>query len=243
MRFDILSLFPALFRGPFEESILKRAREKGLVDICQVDIRDFAENKHLRVDDRPYGGGPGMVLRAEPVVRAIRNIRPPENRSAARVIHLSPQGGLLTAKRCEELAKEKHLILLCGHYEGIDQRALELEVDEEVSIGDYVLTNGCLPAMVLVDAVVRFLPGVLGHADAAREDSFQDGLFDCPHYTRPEVLSESFGALRVPPVLLQGDPKKVNAWRREASLEKTRRVRPELVAGLEKVKSDEETIR
>lgn len=223
MRFDILSLFPEYFRGPFDESIIKRAKEKGIVEINLIDIRDFADNKWRRVDDRPYGGGPGMVLMPEPVTKAVRSVKTP----AARVIYLSPQGTPLTAAKCRELASHEQIILLCGHYEGIDERALQSVVDEEISIGDYVLTNGCLPAIVVVDAVVRFLPGVLGHESAANEDTFEQGKFDCPHYTRPE----EFEGNHVPQVLLSGNHKEIAQWRQAKALEKMRRVRPDLLKG------------
>ncbi len=224
MRFDILSLFPEYFRGPFDESIIKRAVENKLVEIHQIDIRDFAENRHRRVDDRPYGGGPGMVLMPDPVVKAIRSVKTPKSK----VIYLSPQGNQLTAKKCRDLAKEEHLIILCGHYEGIDERAIHLEVDEEISIGDYVLTNGCAAAIVLLDAVSRFIPGVIGHPDAANEDSFENGLLDCPHYTRPPV----FEGREVPEVLMNGDHKKIADWRHQTAKENTLRVRPELVKNI-----------
>ena len=152
MRIDILSLFPGYFQGPFSESMIKRACDEGLLDICLTDIRDFSEGKHRQVDDRPYGGGPGMVLMPDPVSRAIRSVK----KEKTRIIYLTPQGVPLSAKKCESLAKEEHLILLCGHYEGIDERVIELEVDEEISIGDYVLTNGCAAAVVLTDAVSRY---------------------------------------------------------------------------------------
>lgn len=223
MRFDILSLFPEYFRGPFDESIIKRAKEKGIVEINLIDIRDFADNKWRRVDDRPYGGGPGMVLMPEPVTKAVRSVKTP----SARVVYLSPQGTPLTAAKCRELASHEHLILLCGHYEGIDERALQSVVDEEISIGDYVLTNGCLPAIVIVDAVVRFLPGVLGHESAANEDTFEQGNFDCPHYTRPE----EFEGNQVPQVLLSGNHKEIALWRQAKAREKMRRVRPDLLKG------------
>ena len=224
MRVDILSLFPDYFRGPFDVSILKRAREKGLLDIHLVDIRDFAANKHAqkyaKVDDRPYGGGPGMVLMPEPVCSAIRSMK----NEKSHVVYLSPQGQKLTAAKCEELAQKEHLILLCGHYEGVDERALVQEVDEEISIGDYVLTNGCIAAVVVVDAVARFIPGVLGHEEAALQDSFQEGIFDAPHYTRPEV----FEGMAVPAVLKTGNHAKIKKWRREQAVAKTQRVRPDL---------------
>lgn len=221
MIIDILSLFPDYFKGPFDESILKRARQKEILDIRLIDIRAFADNRYRKVDDRPYGGGPGMVMMPQPVSAAIRHVK----REKSRVIYLSPQGALLTADKCRELACEEHLILLCGHYEGIDQRVLDHEVDEEISIGDYVLTNGCLAAIVLVDGVARFIPGVLGDERAAQEDSFEEGLLDCPHYTRPEI----FEGQVVPPVLLGGHHKEIADWRKKKALEKTRRVRPDLL--------------
>jgi len=220
-RIDILSLFPEYFRGPFDESMIMQARKKGLLDIHLVNIRDFADNKHRRVDDRPYGGGPGMVLMPDPVSKAIHSVKT----SKARVIYLSPQGKKLTAAKCRELAAYSHLILLCGHYEGIDQRVIDQEIDEEISIGDYVLTNGCLAAIVLVDACVRFIPGVLGHELAAAEDSFENGQLDCPHYTRPEV----FNGQTVPAVLLSGDHQKIALWRKTTAFKITQQIRPDLL--------------
>ncbi len=220
-RYDILSLFPGYFQGPFDESIIGRARDKGIIDINLVDMREFADNKHRRVDDRPYGGGPGMVLMPHPVAKAIRSVKT----AGAKVIYLSPQGRKLTAKKCREIAELEHVVLLCGHYEGIDERVLQSDVDEEICIGDYVLTNGCLPAIVLLDSVIRFIPGVLGHEDAASEDSFENGLLDCPHYTRPEI----YEGQKVPDVLRSGDHKKIAEWRHQQSLEKTLQVRPDLL--------------
>lgn len=221
MLIDILSLFPGYFKGPFDESIMKRAQEKGLVTIRLTDIRDFTDNRYRRVDDRPYGGGPGMVIMPQPVKAVIHHVRT----STSHVIYLSPQGRRLTAAKSRQLAQENHLILLCGHYEGIDQRVVDQEVDEEISIGDYVLTNGCLAAIVLLDSVIRFIPGVLGHALAAEEDSFERGMLDHPHYTRPEVFEE----LRVPSVLLSGNHKEIAIWRQKQALKKTREVRPDLL--------------
>lgn len=221
MRIDILSLFPEYFKGPFDESMIKLAKKNGIIDIKLIDIRDFADNKFRRVDDRPYGGGPGMVMMPQPVSSAIRSVKTPESK----VVYMSPQGKVLTAAKCRELAALEHLVILCGHYEGIDERVLESEVDEEISIGDYVLTNGALAAIVLVDAVVRFIPGVLGHELAASEDSFEQGLLDCPHYTRPEV----FEGQKVPDVLIGGNHKKIAEWRKMKALEKTRRMRPDLL--------------
>jgi tRNA (guanine37-N1)-methyltransferase len=220
MRFDILSLFPEYFTGPFDESIISQAKKKGILDIRLLDIRDFADNKWRKVDDRPYGGGPGMVMMPEPVAKAIRSVKTEKSRT----IYLSPQGAPLTAAKCRELAGCEHLILLCGHYEGIDERVLQKEVDEEISIGDYVLSNGCLAAIVLVDSVARFVPGVIGDERAADEDSFEGGVLDCPHYTRPE----EFEGEKVPEVLLSGNHQKIAAWRKEAALRKTQAVRPDL---------------
>lgn len=217
MRFDILSLFPDYFRGPFDHSMIKRAKEKGLVEIGLVDIRDFAYNKHRKVDDRPYGGGPGMVLMPEPVAAAIRSVK----KERSLVIYLSPQGEQLTAALCRELALEPHLVVLCGHYEGVDERVLQKEVDREITIGPYVVTSGCSAAIVLVDSVSRFIPGVLGNEESAAQDSFQEGdLLDAPHYTRPD----SFEGLLVPEILQSGDHKKIAEWRRNRALEKTYRL-------------------
>ncbi len=220
MEIDILSLFPDYFQGPFDVSILKRAREKGLIHVNFIDIRDFAEGRHRKVDDRPYGGGPGMVMMPGPCIRAIRD----RKRENSAVVYMSPQGKPLNAKKCAELATISHLIILCGHYEGIDQRIIESEVDEEISIGDYVLTNGCLPAIVLVDAMARFIPGVLGHEEAATKDSFQEGVFEAPQYTRPEKFEE----MAVPEVLMGGNHREIEEWRSEQGFRKTRLVRPEL---------------
>jgi tRNA (guanine37-N1)-methyltransferase len=218
---EILSLFPEFFRGPFNVSMLEKALEKGLIEIRHTDIREFAEGKHRKVDDRPFGGGPGMVLMPEPVSRAIRSVKG----SSSHVVCLSPQGKLLTAAKCEELSKHKHLIVLCGHYEGIDERILETDVDEEISIGDYVLTSGCPAAVVLIDAVSRFIPGVIGHPEAVQKDSFQQGIFDAPHYTGPVI----FEGLEVPPVLRSGNHAEIEKWRLQEAKKKTYRVRPELL--------------
>lgn len=220
LRIDILSLFPGYFKGPFDESIIARARKAKLIDLHLTDIRKFADNKHNRVDARPYGGGPGMVLMPGPVVDAVKSVETPESR----VIYLSPQGKPFNAETARRLAEEKHLIFLAGHYEGIDERALEMTVDEEISIGDYVLTNGCLAAIVVIDALIRFIPEVLGHGEAANEDSFEKGLLDYPHYTRPE----EFRGMKVPEVLLNGNHKNISAWRDEQALKKTKSARPDL---------------
>ena len=214
MDIDILSLFPEYFEGPFSCSMIKRAAEKLLVNIQLVDIRSFAKDRHSTVDDRPYGGGPGMILKVGPIVDAIRSLR----RERSHVIYLSPQGRLLDAITCESMALSyEHLILLCGHYEGIDERAINLEVDEEISIGNYVLTSGCTAAIVFVDAISRFIPGVIGNSEAVYKDSFhvKEG-FDNPHYTRPA----EFEGLVVPDVLVGGNHMKIEAWRKEKALAK-----------------------
>lgn len=221
MKITILTLFPEFFNGPFKVSILKRAQEMGLLDIRIENIRDYARDKHSQVDDRPYGGGPGMVLKPEPLVRAIREVRSDDSR----VIFLSPQGKPFQARMAKEFVTYKHLILLCGHYEGIDQRVLD-EVDIELSVGDFVLTSGCPAAVLVIDAVVRFIPGVLGDPLSAQRDSFeQKGYFGAPKYTRPAV----FEGKEVPNVLLSGNHKEIEEWNAQQSYEKTKRVRPELL--------------
>jgi len=200
------------------------------VQIDLVDIRDFASCKHKKVDDRPYGGGPGMVLMPGPLCTAIRSVK----QEGSHVVHLSPQGQVLTASVCQRLASYEHLILVCGHYEGIDERVLEKEVDEEISIGDYVLTNGCIASIVLLDATMRFIPGVLGHEEAALQDSFQEGLFDAPQYTKPYDFEGSL----VPEVLASGDHRKIQEWRKSKAIEKTKKIRPQLLSGLEGEKNE-----
>lgn len=220
MQVDILSLFPGYFQGPLDVSLLKRAREKGILDVRLIDIRDFAEGKHGKVDDRPYGGGPGMVLMPGPVCEAVRSVK----RSESKVIFLSPRGAPLSPSICQRLSLCDHMILVCGHYEGIDQRAIDKEAEEEISIGDYVLTNGCSAALVLLDAVSRFIPGVIGNEEAAGNDSFQEGVLEGPQYTKPLC----FEGLFVPEVLVSGHHGKIAKWRKEKGLEKTRKVRPDL---------------
>ena len=221
MRVDVLTLFPGMFVGPFDESILKRARESGTLELRLVDIRQFSTDRHRTVDDVPYGGGPGMVLRGEPLFAAVESVRQP----GSRVVLLSPQGRLLTQRLARELARKSHLILVCGHYEGVDERVREGIVDDEISIGDYVLTGGELPAMVLVDAVTRLLPTVLGAAASLDEESHSGGLLEYPQYTRPP----SVRGLEVPAVLRSGDHQRIRRWRLEQSLARTARRRPELI--------------
>jgi tRNA (guanine37-N1)-methyltransferase len=229
-RFDVVTLFPEMFSALTGSGITRRARERGLYEIAFHNPRDFTSDAHRTVDDRPYGGGPGMVMLAEPLEQAIDQARLAQQKAlgeAGRVIYLSPQGRRLDHDKVLELAAQPALVLLCGRYEGIDQRLLDRRVDEEISLGDFVLSGGELPAMVLLDAIVRQLPGALNDADSAREDSFADGLLDCPHYTRPEL----YQGQAVPAVLLSGNHAAIRRWRLKQSLERTRRLRPDLLAG------------
>ncbi|AJE04175.1 tRNA (guanosine(37)-N1)-methyltransferase TrmD [Geobacter pickeringii] len=223
MKFDILTLFPAMFEGPLTESIIRRAAEKELVDIRVHNIRDYATDRHQVVDDAPYGGGDGMVMKVEPLAACIEAVK--RERPAARVILTTPRGRTFKHEVARELSREAELILICGRYEGVDERVRELFVDDELSIGDFVLTGGELAAMVMVDAIVRFIPGVLGSAGSVETDSFADGLLEYPQYTRPA----EFRGLRVPDVLLSGNHAEVSRWRRCKSLEKTRIERPDLL--------------
>ena len=221
MRIDVLTLFPDMFRGPFSESMLKRAQENGLLEIALHDIRAWADNKHNKADDYPFGGGAGLVMMAQPIFDAVAAVDPDHE---ARRILLTPRGRLLTTERARTLAKHPRLLLLCGHYEGVDERVMAL-MDEEISIGDYILTGGELPAMVLVDAVSRFVPGVLGSGESAEEESFSRSLLEYPQYTRPA----EFRGMAVPEVLLSGHGANIAAWRQAQALEKTRENRPELL--------------
>ncbi|MDD5617508.1 MAG: tRNA (guanosine(37)-N1)-methyltransferase TrmD [Candidatus Omnitrophica bacterium] len=224
MKIDIITIFPEIFDAVLNESILKRAQAKGLVEISVHNLRDYSEDKHRKVDDRPFGGGPGMVFSPEPLFKAVEHIKAKGKK--AKVILLSPQGKTLNQKLAQKLSKVKHLVLICGHYEGIDERVREKLVDLEISIGDYVLTGGELPAMVLVDAVVRLVKGVLGDEDSSKSDSFSDGLLEYPHYTRPA----NFKGMKVPKVLLSGDHKAISDWRKSQSLKVTKKKRPELIS-------------
>ena len=220
MQFDVLTLFPEMFSS-LNESIIGRAKKNKQININLVNIRDFSENKHNKVDDTPYGGGAGMVMMPDVVYRAYKSLN---NKDNAKVIYMSPQGKTLNQKKVVELSKEEHLIILCGHYEGIDQRVLDKIVDEEISIGDYVLTGGELPAMVLIDSVSRYVEGVLNE-DSIKEESFSNGLLEYPQYTRPEV----FEGMKVPEILLSGNHQRIDEWRKEQSLELTKKKRPDLL--------------
>ena len=219
MKFDVLTLFPEMFEA-VKQSILGKAIEKGLIDINLVNIRDFSKNKHKKVDDTPYGGGAGMVIRPDVVYDAYKSVYD-EN---AKVVYLTPQGKTLNQKMVEDLSKEKHLILLCGHYEGIDQRVIDKIVDEEISIGDYVLTGGEIPAMVLIDSVSRYVEGVLSQ-ESIKEESFSNSLLEYPQYTRPEI----FEGEKVPEVLLSGHHGNIDNWRKEQSIKITKQKRPDLL--------------
>lgn len=224
MKIDILTLFPGMF-APLKESIIKRAGEKGLVDINITDIRDFAFNKHRMVDDVVYGGGAGMVMKPEPICEAVKHLKgTAASASPPRIIMTSPQGELFSQKKALELSQEGHLIFICGHYEGIDDRVRELLQAEELSIGDFVLTGGELPSMIMVDSVVRLLPGVLGDDVSSEEESFSDGLLEYPQYTRPA----EYEGLKVPDVLQGGNHEHIRIWRRKQSLLKTWKNRPDL---------------
>ena len=219
MKFDVLTLFPEMFET-LNQSILGKAQEKKLIDINLINIRDFSKDKHKKVDDTPYGGGAGMVMKADIVYDAYKSVKTPKTK----LIYLTPQGKTLNQKKVEELSKEEHLVLLCGHYEGIDQRVIDKIVDEEISIGDYVLTGGEIPAMVLIDSVSRYIEGVIKN-DSTKEESFSQGLLEYPQYTRPEI----FQGEKVPEILLSGHHQKIDKWRKEQAIKITLEKRPDLI--------------
>ena len=232
MRFDVLTLFPEMFEV-LNESIIGRAKEKGLINVNLINIRDFSKDKHKKVDDTPYGGGAGMVIQPNVVYDAYNSVKS----ESARVIYMSPQGKKLNQEKVEELSKQEHLILLCGHYEGIDQRVIDKIVDEEISIGDYILTGGELPAMVLIDSVSRYIDGVL-KGDSIKEESFSQGLLEYPQYTRPEIFEDQ----QVPEVLLTGHHENIDKWRREQSLKMTLKKRPDLLEKIELSDEDKKVL-
>jgi len=221
MRIDVLTLFPAMLDGFLSESMLGRAQEAKLLDINVRNIRDWATDKHKTTDDRPFGGGAGMVMKCEPIIAAFEQLQTP----GCRRIYLTPDGVPFTSARAEELSKQQHLILLSGHYEGIDQRIRDTVIDEEISIGDYVLTNGTLAAAVVIDALARFIPGVLGEEKSLTSESFTRNLLDFPNYTRPAV----YRGMSVPEVLLQGNHGEIEKWRHAQQLERTKQFRPDLI--------------
>ncbi len=229
-RIDVLTIFPNMFQGVFTESLLGKAQEKKLADLRVHNLRDYTDDKHRSVDDRPYGGGPGMVMKPEPIYRALRELGVPEKKSRKKgpvVIYMSPQGEPLTQKLADELSREKHILVLCGHYEGIDERVFDW-IDREVSVCDVVYTGGEIPAMALVDSVVRQIPSVVKESDSLKWDSFAagwKGQLDCPHFTRPAI----WRGRQVPQILLDGNHKAIQEWRAEQALENTRRKRPDLL--------------
>ncbi|AGB40602.1 tRNA (guanine-N1)-methyltransferase [Halobacteroides halobius DSM 5150] len=223
MKFDILTLFPDMFDGVLNSSILKRAQKEGLINFNITDIRNYCEDKHNQADDYPYGGGVGMVLKPEPIFKAVNDLQLADSQTP--VVFLTPQGKTFDQSLAKDLVKKDRLVLLCGHYEGVDQRVRDELVTHEVSIGDYVLTGGELPAMVLVDAISRLVPGVVGSSKSVIQDSFYQGLLDYPQYTRPQ----EYNSLEVPQVLLSGNHAKIDRWRRKKALEKTLVKRPDLL--------------
>ncbi len=237
MHIEVITLFPQMFAALSDYGITSRALQNNIATVATVNPRDFAEDRNKTVDDRPYGGGPGMVMMHRPLQKAIQAARSQCSKDT-KVAYLSPQGRKLDQQGLQQLATRKDLILVCGRYEGVDERLIQTEVDEEWSLGDYVLSGGELAAMVMIDGIIRLLPGALGHADSAQQDSFVDGLLDYPHYTRPEVLDcGDNGELTVPGVLLSGDHKKIDRWRNKQALGRTWLRRPDL---LEKINLDEE---
>jgi len=221
MKIDVLTLFPAMFAGPLDESIVRRAREARLLDLKIHNLRDWTHDRHKTVDDRPFGGGPGMLLKVEPLFEAIESLQ----REKTRVILLSPSGRKFDQSIARELAQQDDLLLVCGSYEGFDERVREALADDELSIGDYVLTNGALPAMVVIDAIARLLPGVLGDDESSHDESFSHGLLEYPQYTRPA----EFRGMKVPEVLLSGNHAEIEKWRREQAKLRTEKQRPDLL--------------
>jgi len=223
MRIDIITIFPEMLDGFLGQSMMKRAAKAGHVTFNGINLRDFAEDKHRTTDERPFGGGPGMVMKPEPIFKAVESVRT----GKSRVILMCPQGKPFVQKRAQELSTEEHLIFVCGHYEGVDERVREALIDEEISIGDYILTNGVLPAAVVIDAVVRLIPGVLGGEGAAEQESFSEPLLEYPQYTRPP----EFRGMNVPEELLTGNHAAIAAWRRRQSEKRTAERRPDLFPG------------
>ena len=238
MKFHVLTLFPEMIEQGFHTSITGRAMEKGLLSLNAVNIRDFAGNKHMKVDDYPYGGGAGMVMQAEPVYAAHQALEEQSGRKL-RTIYLTPQGHTFNQKMAEEFAREEELVFLCGHYEGIDERVLEEVVTDYVSIGDYVLTGGELPALVMMDAISRLVPGVLNNDVSAETESFQDSLLEYPQYSRPE----EWRGKKVPPILLSGHHANVEKWRREQSIIRTAKWRPDLLEKAQLTKKEQEFLK
>ena len=225
MKIDILTLFPEICRAPLSESIMKRAQENKIVDLQIHNLREWTTDKHHVVDDAPFGGGQGMVMKPEPIFKAVEDLKMRNAKGETRIVLMSPAGRQLDQKLATELARESHLIIVCGHYEGVDHRVIEHLVDLEISIGDYVLTNGAIAAVVLVDAVVRLIPGVLGDEQSAADDSFSSGLLETPQYTRPA----EFRGWKIPDVLLSGNHDEIAKWRKDQALKRTKQNRPDLL--------------
>lgn len=238
MKFDILTLFPEIIDAVLKESIIGRAQEKGILEINSIDIREFSQNKHKKADDYPYGGGGGMIMTVQPIYDAYLSITKDLDYKP-KVIYLSPQGRVLSQEVVKELSQEKHLVLLCGHYEGIDERIIEEIVDEEVSIGDYVLTGGELPAMVLIDSVSRLIPGVLSNEESYSDESHYNGLLEYPQYTRPV----EFNGRKVPDILLSGHHANITRWRRKEAIKRTYLKRPDLFDKFEPNEEDKKLIK
>jgi len=224
MRIEIVTLFPEICRAPLSESIMKRAQEKGILELHTRNLRDWTTDKHHVVDDAPFGGGQGMVMKPEPIFAAVEDLKSRVENLKSKIVLMSPAGRRLDQELAKQLSQEPHLIVICGHYEGVDHRVIEHLIDLEISIGDYVLTNGAIAAVVLVDAIVRLLPGALGHEQSAADDSFSDGLLEAPQYTRPA----EFRGWEVPEVLLSGNHAEITRWRKEQALNRTRENRPDL---------------
>jgi tRNA (guanine37-N1)-methyltransferase len=237
LNIHILTLFPEFFESPFSVSMIKRARDNGLIQIELIDIRDFSHDKHKKVDDYPYGGGCGMVMKPEPIFEAVEYVDKKINTMNRRIILLSPQGEIFNQTFARNLSKEQHLVFICGHYEGIDERVKTI-VTDEISIGDFILTGGEVPALAIVDATVRFVPGVLGSSESPENESFCDGLLEYPHYTRPEI----YRGLKVPDVLLSGNHKEIELYRQREALKRTREKRPDLFKRLELTDKDKKLL-
>jgi tRNA (guanine37-N1)-methyltransferase len=225
MNIHIITAFPNLLRGPLDESIIKRSVEKKIVEFFIHDLREYSSDKHHRVDDYPYGGGPGMILKPEPIFNCIESVTEKYNIKSSDIILLTPQGKKYSQAKAKELVEKQNLVFLCGHYKGVDERVRDYWKMDEISIGDYVLTGGELPALVIIDSVIRLIPGVISDLDSAKTDSFYQGILDCPYYTRPEIFRE----MSVPEILLSGNHAEIDNWRQQEALRQTLKERPELV--------------
>jgi tRNA (guanine37-N1)-methyltransferase len=238
MKIHVITAFPDLLNGPLDESIIKRSREKQLVEIYIHDLREYSTDKHQRIDDYPYGGGPGMILKPEPIFSCFESLLETNQIHEPNLIFLTPQGEKYTQSKAKELAEKDHLIFFCGHYKGVDERVREFWKMDEISIGDYVLTGGELPALVIIDSVVRLIPGAISDLDSAKTDSFYQNILDCPYYTRPEV----FRGMAVPEILLSGHHAEIEKWRKNEAVKRTLKVRPDLIKNNCKNPKDEISI-